>query len=98
MLDTSRPPRPANGAPGPQGHASAAGLVAAGIWAVGAVAGVVALATGHAGLAIAALIVAVVAPWVGLAFVSHGHPWTYSVAAAGRHSSGAHFFEVHRCG
>jgi hypothetical protein len=66
-------------------------LVAAGIWAAGAVAGVLALATGHAGLAIAALIVAVVAPWVGLAFASHGHSRTDGVAAAGRPSSSAHF-------
>jgi Flp pilus assembly protein TadB len=91
MLDTSRPLRTANGAPQPARHASVAGLVAAAIWAAGAAAGVLALVMGHIGLAIAALIVAVVAPWVGLARVSHGHRRTYSVASAGRHLSGAHW-------
>jgi hypothetical protein len=67
-------------------------LVAAAIWAAGAVVGVVALVTGHIGLAIAALIVAVVAPWAGLACVSHGHRRTYHIAAVGRQVSGAHLF------
>lgn len=98
MLDTSCPGHPANGAVEPKRHASAAGLVAAATWAAGAVAGVVALATGHAGLAIAALIVAVVAPWAGLAVVSQGGDRIDSFAAATRHGSGADFFEVHRCG
>ncbi|MCV7090869.1 hypothetical protein [Mycobacterium interjectum] len=47
------------------------GRVAAGLWALGVLAGVLALLTGHAGLAIAGLILAVASPWFGLAWVSH---------------------------
>ncbi len=47
------------------------GRVAAAVWALGVLAGVLALLTGHAGLAIAGLVVAVAAPWLGLAWVSH---------------------------
>ncbi|OBF58318.1 hypothetical protein A5787_23470 [Mycobacterium sp. 852002-50816_SCH5313054-b] len=47
------------------------GRVAAALWALGVLAGVLALLTGHAGLAIAGLVLAVAAPWVGLAWVSH---------------------------
>ncbi len=49
------------------------GRVAAAVWALGVLAGVLALLTGHAGLAIAGLVLAVAAPWVGLAWVSHSH-------------------------
>ncbi len=47
------------------------GRVAAALWALGVLAGVLALLTGHAGLAIAGLLLAVAAPWFGLAWVSH---------------------------
>ncbi len=47
------------------------GRVAAALWAVGVVAGVVALLSGHAGWAILGLVVAVASPWCGLAWVSH---------------------------
>lgn len=47
------------------------GRVAAALWALGVLAGVLALLTGHAGLAIAGLVLAVAAPWFGLAWVSH---------------------------
>jgi hypothetical protein len=56
------------------------GMMAAAIWVVGLVVGVVAIATGHAGLAILALALAVTAPWVGLAWVSHSRRRTYQVA------------------
>jgi hypothetical protein len=55
-------------------------MMAAAIWVVGLVVGVVAIATGHAGLAIVALALAVTAPWVGLAWVSHSRRRTYQVA------------------
>jgi hypothetical protein len=47
------------------------GRVAAVLWALGVLAGVLALLTGHAGLAIAGLVLAVAAPWFGLAWMSH---------------------------
>ncbi|HTY34336.1 hypothetical protein [Mycobacterium sp.] len=47
------------------------GRVAAALWAFGVVAGVLALLTGHAALAIMGLALAVAAPWCGLAWVSH---------------------------
>jgi hypothetical protein len=49
------------------------GRVAAALWALGVLAGVLALPTGHAGLAIAGLVLAVASPWFGLAWVSHNH-------------------------
>ncbi|ORV90754.1 hypothetical protein AWC11_12555 [Mycobacterium interjectum] len=49
------------------------GRVAAALWALGVLAGVLALLTGHAGLAIAGLVLAVASPWFGLAYVSHNH-------------------------
>jgi hypothetical protein len=64
------------------------GLVAAAGWAVGIVVGVWALATGHAGVAVVALVVAVVAPWFGVAWVSHGRRRAYNVALY-LHGSGA---------
>jgi Flp pilus assembly protein TadB len=69
MLDRSGPPRP-----------NIPGLVAASIWAVGLAVGVVALATGHAGAAVVALLLAVVAPWFGLAWVSRGQRRAFNVA------------------
>jgi hypothetical protein len=56
------------------------GVVAAAIWAVGLVVGVLAMVTGHAGLAIVALVLAVAAPWLGLAWVSHHRRRAYRVA------------------
>ena len=55
-------------------------MMAAAIWVVGLVVGVVAIATWHAGLAIVALALAVTAPWVGLAWVSHSRRRSYQVA------------------
>ena len=72
MLDTSSPLRAATGAGrSPQAEFSVPGRVAAALWAVGFMAGVIALVTGHAAVAVAALVVAVAAPWFGLAWVSH---------------------------
>jgi hypothetical protein len=56
------------------------GAVAAATWAVGLVVGVLAIATGHAVLAIATLVLAVAAPWVGLAWVSRSRRRAYQVA------------------
>lgn len=70
MLDTEstavcagRTPRSMAGERG----ANVPGLVAAGIWAVGLVAGLVLLATGHEVVAAVILVVAVMSPWFGLA-------------------------------
>jgi hypothetical protein len=92
MLDTSRSLRPANGAIDAEGRAHVAGLVAAAVWAIGAAAGIAALLIGQAGLAIAALFVAVVAPWVGLACVSHAHHDSSAAASVGREFAHAHLF------
>ncbi|UGT91740.1 hypothetical protein [Mycobacterium ostraviense] len=70
MLDTGcsavcshRTTRPAAGERG----ANVSGLVAAGVWAVGLVAGLVLLATGHEVVAAMILVAAVMSPWFGLA-------------------------------
>jgi hypothetical protein len=69
MLDTSGPLRP-----------TVAGRVAAAVWAVGLVVGVLALATGHAGAAVVALLPAVAAPWGGLAWISRSQRRAFNVA------------------
>jgi hypothetical protein len=69
MLDTSGTMRP-----------SISGLVAAAVWAVGLAVGVLALVTGHVGAAVVALLVAVVAPWFGLAWVSRSQRRVFNVA------------------
>jgi hypothetical protein len=56
------------------------GVVAAAVWAVGLVVGVLALVTGHAGAAVVALLLAVVAPWFGLAWVSRSQRRAFNVA------------------
>jgi Flp pilus assembly protein TadB len=56
------------------------GLVAAAIWAVGLLIGVVAFATGHTWIALVALCAAVLAPWFGLAWVSHAQREAYNIA------------------
>jgi hypothetical protein len=56
------------------------GLVAAAIWAAGLAVGVVALVTGHTGAALAALLLAVAAPWFGLAWVSRSQRRAFNVA------------------
>lgn len=71
MLETSGALRAANG---PHAQFSVPGLVAASIWVLGLLAGVGALATGHALVAIVALTLAVAAPWFGLAWVSRSQP------------------------
>lgn len=48
------------------------GLVVAAVWAVGLVAGLVALTIGHLAVAAAALVVAVMAPWCRVAYIAHG--------------------------
>jgi hypothetical protein len=53
---------------------SVPGVIAAVIWAVGLVAGLIALATGHGVLATVVLSFAVMSPWVGLAWVSRSQP------------------------
>jgi hypothetical protein len=69
MLDTSGALRP-----------SIPGLVAAAVWVVGLAVGVLALVTGHAGVAVVALLLAVVAPWFGLAWVSRSQRRASNVA------------------
>ncbi|OBK46994.1 hypothetical protein [Mycobacterium sp. 1081908.1] len=69
MLDRSGPVRP-----------SIPGLVAAATWAVGLAVGVLALITGHAGPAVVALLLAVVAPWLGLVWVSRSQRRAFNVA------------------
>ncbi|WP_373456607.1 hypothetical protein, partial [Mycobacterium tuberculosis] len=48
------------------------GLVVAAVWAVGLVAGLVALTIGHLAVAAAALVVAVLAPWGRGGQIAHG--------------------------
>ncbi|WP_438941682.1 hypothetical protein [Mycobacterium haemophilum] len=50
---------------------SVPGVIAAASWAAGLLVGLFALATGHAVVATVALVLAIVAPWVGLARVQH---------------------------
>jgi hypothetical protein len=69
MLDRSHSSRP-----------SIPGLVAAGTWVVGLVVGVLALVTGHVGAAVVALLVAVAAPWFGLAWLSRSQRRAFNVA------------------
>ncbi|MCV7079629.1 hypothetical protein H7I94_31530 [Mycobacterium szulgai] len=54
-----------------QSGVSIPGLIAAGVWAIGLVVGLIALATGHAAVAGVSLVLAVMSPWFGLAWVSH---------------------------
>jgi hypothetical protein len=81
MFDTSSA---ANGAVEygriPRAEFSVPGLVAAAIWALGLVIGVLALVNGNAGVAVAALVMAVAAPWFGLAWISHSQRRAYDVA------------------
>lgn len=56
------------------GEVNPVGVVAAALWAVGLIAGIVALATGHGAAATVILSFAVMAPWVGLAWVSRSQP------------------------
>jgi hypothetical protein len=74
MSSTLEPLRPANGVK----HGwDRTGLTAAGVWVVGLVVGFFALFAGYAGLANVALGVAVVAPWVGLAWELRGRAEDY---------------------
>ncbi len=61
-------------------RSSIPGLVAAAVWAVGLAVGVLALVTGHVGAAVVALLLAVVAPWFGLACVSRSQRRAFNVA------------------
>ncbi|ABL06290.1 conserved hypothetical membrane protein [Mycobacterium ulcerans Agy99] len=49
---------------------SVSGLVAAGVWVIGLVIGLIALGIGQVGIASTTLGVAIVAPWLGLAAAS----------------------------
>lgn len=55
-----------------QGDFSMPGLAAAAIWAIGLIVGMSSLATGHLAVALLALVVAVITPWIGLAWVRRG--------------------------
>lgn len=50
---------------------SVPGAVSAAIWAIGLAVGLVALAAGHELLAGVSLVLAIMSPWFGLAWVSH---------------------------
>ncbi|WP_156686415.1 hypothetical protein [Mycobacterium sp. Marseille-P9652] len=67
-------------AAGPEADFRLPGLVAAVMWAVGLVIGVVSFLTGHAWVAAVALGAAVLAPWFGLAWVSHTQRGAYNIA------------------
>lgn len=67
---------PAPTAPGRTGESiedgvSVPGVIAALSWAAGLLVGLFALAAGHAAVATVALVLAIVAPWFGLAWVQH---------------------------
>lgn len=51
---------------------SVSGLIAAGVWVIGLVIGLIALGIGQVGIASTTLGVAIVAPWLGLAAASRG--------------------------
>jgi hypothetical protein len=57
---------------GANDSASVPGLIAAATWAIGLAVGVAALIAGHVQMAAIALLVAVTAPLLGLAWVSRG--------------------------
>jgi hypothetical protein len=79
MLDALSLPRAANGAADNDGVRRgfrSPGLAAV-VWLIGLVLGLLALIAGDAGVAIVALIVAVVAPWVGIAWISRSRRETY---------------------
>jgi hypothetical protein len=88
MFDTSGPVgladpfdcAPAGAAAGLDRDLHFPGLVAAAIWVVGLVIGVAAFATGHTWIALVALVAAVLAPWFGLAWVSHTQREAYNIA------------------
>jgi len=50
---------------------NAVGVVVAAIWVIGLMVGIVALATGHLGVASTALLIAVLTPLFGLAWTHH---------------------------
>jgi hypothetical protein len=81
MFDTSSA---ANGAVEygriPRAEFSIPGPVAAAIWALGLVIGVLPLVNGNAGVAVVALVMAVAAPWFGLAWISQCQRRAYNVA------------------
>jgi hypothetical protein len=54
------------------GDISLPGLLAAATWAVGLVLGLLALTSGHELLAGLSLVLAIMSPWFGLAFLAHG--------------------------
>ncbi len=73
MLDAPGPSRAANDDPeGIGDDYRLPGLAASATCALGLVIALVSLIVGHAGVAILALMVAGLAPWLGLAWVSHG--------------------------
>jgi hypothetical protein len=80
MFDTSGAARAVEYGRIPRAEFSVPGLVAAAIWALGLVIGVLALVNGNAGVAIVALVIAVAAPWFGLAWISHCQRRAYNVA------------------
>ena len=55
-----------------QSDFSVPGLAAAAIWAIGLIVGISSIATGHFTVALLALVVAVITPWIGLAWVRTG--------------------------
>jgi Flp pilus assembly protein TadB len=72
MLDAPSLPRAANGAADRDGATRGFRLpgLAAVVWLIGLVLGLLALIAGDAGVAIVALVGAVVAPWVGIGWIS----------------------------
>ncbi|CAM4113433.1 hypothetical protein MB901379_04583 [Mycobacterium basiliense] len=63
---------------------SVPGMIVAATWALGLLIGLVGLATGHASVAVAALVLAVISPWIGLVWKSRG-----PVRKSGRSGSAA---------
>lgn len=62
------------------------GIAVAAVWAIGLVLGIVALATGHLGVALLALSIAVVAPFLGLAWTSFSGGFPTSFDGMDQHS------------
>jgi hypothetical protein len=73
--DAGGPARSALSIPS-EGTVNVPGLVAAAAWAIALAGGLVALIAGHDMVAAVVLVLGVMAPWFGVAWVSHSHRGT----------------------
>ena len=74
---------------------SVRGLVVAAAWALGLAVGLIALAIGHQVVAVVALVLAVMAPGLGLAWVSHSRRANPDAPPGEPHSFAARWHGLH---